>query len=160
MIPLIRMIAVITAGTVIVTSAFAQTTTEMSASTSLIAVRSGMTRKPTVKLEDAQQQARDLLTGAVRHEQAQAYRSPSLSAENRGSRIDPQEQARRLLLGTPDGGKVARVTSKGDKSPSANSAAYSDPQKLAQRMILGAEAATISAQTRSALATMEADSQR
>src|ERR1700733_15988073 len=66
---------------------------------------------------DAQMQARDLLTGTVHGRPRIADRSPATpSGGPRASVVDPQEQARRRLLGQPPTGGTA-----GQTTPSAHS---------------------------------------
>jgi hypothetical protein len=50
------------------------------------------------------------------------------------SRSDPQEQARALLLGRPEGGSVAQ--SGAQSISTGDGRAYTDPQESARRMIL------------------------
>jgi hypothetical protein len=96
---------------------------------------------------DAQMQARDLLSGTVNGKaRTTVDPSPAIPAgAHRTPNLDPQEQARRLTLGKPyvRGGARLRVAidSKKRVTPGASARAegrgYSDPQELAQRMILG-----------------------
>jgi hypothetical protein len=104
---------------------------------------------------DAQQSARDLLTGEVNRQMAIAHNSPRPPVGKHWAlNIDPQEQARRLILGTPNVCGVAdpTVAPALAESTRAKSRIYTDPQELARRMILGAEAAKTPRQGRSALA--------
>jgi hypothetical protein len=99
----------------------------------------------TARAGDAQTQARELVsqTTAGRSVAAQSNAVPdggtSLPA------LDPQEQARRVLLGTPSAGGEAEVAApRYAKSTSAagvvgrgDRRAHSDAQEMARRMILG-----------------------
>ena len=89
--------------------------------------------------EDAQQQARDLLTGAVNRQETMAYKSPSIVvSEYSVSNIDPQENARRLILGMPNiGGAGPMIVPKVAESTPDNRRTYPDAQELARRMVLG-----------------------
>jgi hypothetical protein len=88
---------------------------------------------------DAQMQARDLLTGTVHGRPRIADRSPATpSGGPRASVVDPQEQARRLILGQPRIGGIADKTTASAKSQRGHG--YGDPQESARRMILGAGA--------------------
>lgn len=97
-------------------------------------------------VDDAQMQARDLLSGTVNGRAQTFVPSSAIPAgAQRTPNLDPQEQARRLILGKPNvrGGARLRVAidSKKRVTPGASARAegrgYSDPQELAQRMILG-----------------------
>jgi len=78
---------------------------------------------------DAQMQARDLLSGTVGGRAKTNDESPANTADGQHtSNVDPQEQARRLILGQPN---VDRT-----HEPAA-ALEYSDPQETARRMILG-----------------------
>jgi hypothetical protein len=95
---------------------------------------------------DAQMQARDLLAGTVNGQAKTFDASPAIPADgHRTPNLDPQEQARQLILGKPNfsgvaGLKVA-IDSKTKVTPAVSARGkrrgYSDPQKSAQRMILG-----------------------
>ena len=97
------------------------------------------------RVGDAQTQASDLLSGTVDGRTKTVDKSFAVSADHQEPYPDPQEQARRLILGTPAfEGTVGReflVQLKTDLPVSArqNVHAHSDPQDLARRMILGAE---------------------
>jgi hypothetical protein len=95
---------------------------------------------------DAQVQARDLLSGTVNGQAKTFDASPVTPADShRTPNLDPQEQARQLILGKPNFGGVAglkiAIDSKTKVTPEISARAkrrgYSDPQKSAQRMILG-----------------------
>jgi hypothetical protein len=88
---------------------------------------------------DAQMQARDLLTGTVHGRPRVADPSPAISnGGTQASVVDPQEQARRLILGQPNvGGMADKIAS---STESQRGHGYRDPQELARRMILGAGA--------------------
>jgi hypothetical protein len=108
---------------------------------------------------DAQEQARDLLTGALIQQATLTYKSPSPAVGERWTpNIDPQEQARRLILGTPNavaGPTVDRTLA--DASP-VNRHTNSNPQELARRMILGDKAAKTPSPRHSASAAQGVDS--
>ena len=93
---------------------------------------------------DAQAQARELLTGTAKRSAGFATSVP-LPAGIFQPALDPQEQARRLILGTPRAGipvnNYAALNSKATSSPGAERRgvrrAYPDGQALADRMIRG-----------------------
>jgi hypothetical protein len=94
---------------------------------------------------DAQMQARDLLSGTVGG-RAKTIESPVNTADGQPtSNIDPQEQARRLILGQPNvegtHERAAVLESKANAAPAGSvrtdHGPYSDPQESARRMILG-----------------------
>ncbi len=91
---------------------------------------------------DPQLQARDLLTGTARN-RSTADESPAVPIDGDAAPVvDAQEQARRMILGTPTRGTidspVAAETSKELRAESETGRhRYVDPQELAQRMILG-----------------------
>jgi hypothetical protein len=108
---------------------------------------------------DAQMQARDLLTGTVDGRPRPVDPSPAISnGGTQASVVDPQEQARRLILGQPNVGGIADRTA--SSTDSRRGHGYRDPQELARRMILGAGASAggASAFHRSASLTREARS--
>jgi len=80
---------------------------------------------------DAQTQAQDLLSGTVdgRARIVESQAIPSDSEQT--SRLDPQEQARQLVLGKPKISATPAVATRGDPRT------YDDPQESARRMILG-----------------------
>lgn len=95
---------------------------------------------------DAQMQARDLLSGTVNGQAKTFGASPANPADgHRAPNLDPQEQARQLILGKPNIGGVTdlkvAIASRTKGSPAVSARGkrhgYSDPQKSAQRMILG-----------------------
>jgi hypothetical protein len=97
------------------------------------------------RIDDAQMQARDLLSGTVGGRTKIIDKSLAISADHlQKSYPDPQEQARQLILGKPSFdssvGREFAVQSKSDVPVSArrNDHVHTDPQELARRMILGA----------------------
>jgi hypothetical protein len=94
---------------------------------------------------DAQMQARDLLSGTVGGQVKITDASPTLSAlGHQTSNLDPQEQARELILGKRTPGPVAgRRVALDSKTkvlavvPARGKHRESDAQELARRMILG-----------------------
>jgi hypothetical protein len=94
---------------------------------------------------DAQMQARDLLSGTVGGRSKFADVSPAVSTDDRRvPTLDPQEQARELILGKNFAGtthQAASLDSKTDAIPVASvqptRRADVDGQELAQRMLLG-----------------------
>ena len=87
---------------------------------------------------DAQMQARDLLSGTVNGQAKTFDASPAIPADgHRTPNLDPQEQARQLILGKPNVGGVAGSKVAPAVSARGKRRGYSDPQKSAQRMILG-----------------------
>jgi hypothetical protein len=94
---------------------------------------------------DPQTLARDLLTGTGRSVTVDA--SPARSSDdNYRSSMDPQDLARRLILGPANVAGIADeaaafvTSSKEERTESARDPAYSDPQNSARQMILGEEA--------------------
>jgi hypothetical protein len=111
---------------------------------------------------DAQQQAKDLLTGAVNTLNTMPYRSPSIAVgEHWVPNIDPQECARRMILGMPNVGATGPtvVPSFAQLTPD-NRRTYLDPQELARRMVLGDEAVKTPNAKRSASMAQGVDSAR
>jgi hypothetical protein len=110
---------------------------------------------------DAQRQAGDLLSGTVggRAKMVDASRAIA-SASERTPSLDPQEQARQLILGKPNlGGTRGRPVALGaqiNATPAVatrgNHRGYADPQESARRMILGYRAGVPSDSTRTAAA--------
>ena len=97
-------------------------------------------------VDDAQIQARDLLSGTVGGRAKVIDASPVISADGHQTpTLDPQEQARQLILGKPIVGRVAGppvALDSGRKVTLAVSARgkrriYLDAQESARRMILG-----------------------
>jgi hypothetical protein len=95
---------------------------------------------------DAQMQARDLLSGTVGGRARTVDESRANSADgHQTSNLDPQEQARQLILGKPnvDGtnGRAAVLEPKVNTTQAASARSdhgtYADPQESARRMILG-----------------------
>jgi len=156
MIIFIRTLAAVAAGTVMTASALAQTVSDTRGPTPLIGIRSEPPASLVVEpIEDAQQQARDLLTGSAIHQGTVAPSSPIIAvSEHSVSNVDPQEQARRLILGPPQAGTVIGTTIALAlvNPPLSNRSAKSDPQELARRMILGAQSANSPIPKRSASA--------
>ncbi len=97
---------------------------------------------------DAQIQARDLLSGTVGGRAKIVDASPAISAHgHETSNLDPEEQARELILGKRTLGRVAgrrvALDSKTRVSaavPARGKGRESDAQELARRMILGIRA--------------------
>jgi hypothetical protein len=98
---------------------------------------------------DAQMQARDLLSGTVGGRAKTFGPSNAIPADgHRASNLDPQEQARQLILGKPNVGGDARATvALGSKTTSAPAVSArgkrgvpADAQEAARRMILGRRA--------------------
>jgi len=88
---------------------------------------------------DAQMQARDLLTGTVDGQPRIVDRSPVISRGGaQVSVVDPQEQARRLILGQTSVGGIPDKRAASAESHRVHG--YGDPQESARRMILGAGA--------------------
>jgi hypothetical protein len=140
---LVRTLTAIAAGSVITAGAFAQNAMDLRGPTPPTIIPHESPSKSIVEpIADAQQQARDLLTGAHEHQVRVAHESPSLALdEDRTNSIDAQEQARRLILGTSAfGNSVDRMTTPTTAdSPWMNRHTTSDPHELARRMILGEE---------------------
>jgi hypothetical protein len=95
---------------------------------------------------DAQMQARDLLSGTVGGRANTINASPAIPVDgHQTSILDPQEQARQLILGKPSFGRVAgssvSLDSKRQVTPAVSAQGsgrvYSDAQESARRMILG-----------------------
>jgi hypothetical protein len=81
---------------------------------------------------DAQMQAKDLLSGTVGGRARTVDESPAIPADGRQtSSLEPQEQARQLILGKPN------VNATPDPSTRGDHRTYPDPQESARRMILG-----------------------
>ena len=97
---------------------------------------------------DAQMQARDLLSGTVCGRDKIVGTSPVISAHSHQTlRLDPQEQARDLILGKRALDRVAdRSLALGSTAnvsaavPARSTRRDSDAQELARRMILGIRA--------------------
>jgi hypothetical protein len=95
---------------------------------------------------DAQIQARDLLSGTVGGQSRTADKSLPKSADgDQTSNVDPQDQARQLILGKTNFGKAnGRAVALEPKmnatpvlSTKGSPRTYPDPQESARRMILG-----------------------
>ena len=98
---------------------------------------------------DAQSQARDLLSGTVDGRVKVVDASPASGADGvRAPSLDPQEQARQLILGKPISsrikGPVAALGTQTKAAPAGSTQGdhrtHADPQELARRMILGSRA--------------------
>jgi hypothetical protein len=91
------------------------------------------------RADDAQAQARELLAGAATRSTAVATSAASAISQ---PALEPQEQARRLILGTPrDGAGVKRYSLNAKTSGAERRGirrVYPDAQTLAERMITGA----------------------
>jgi len=159
---LIRTIAAVVASAMITTSALAQSARAIREPP--VAFQNAPVAKPTVEpIEDAQQQARDLLAGAVNRPATIAHRSPSVTVGDHGAPyLDQLEQARRLILGTPHFGDSATRTTAPTLAelPTTNRRTYSDPQESARRMILGAKGVDTPIHTRSISAALRGDARR
>jgi hypothetical protein len=95
---------------------------------------------------DAQIQARDLLSGTVGGQARTADKSLPKSADgDQTSNVDPQDQARQLILGKTNFGKAngravalePKMNATPALSTKGNPRTYPDPQESARRMILG-----------------------
>lgn len=106
---------------------------------------------------DAQQQARDLLSGTATNGLAGSMDKLSVVAAESHSRGDrnPQEQARQMILGTAHYGSVAgtAVASTPAVPARTNHRTYSDPQERARRLLLAQAANEIVSSERSAPVT-------
>jgi len=98
---------------------------------------------------DAQSQARDLLSGTVGGRARVVDASPAVGPDGvREPGLDPQEQARQLILGKPNSDRIKEPAAALGTQTNATSAVsaggghrtYADPQELARRMILGSGA--------------------
>jgi hypothetical protein len=90
---------------------------------------------------DPQALARDLLSGNFGERSKSVQIAPSVSVDTHVSNVEPQEQARQLILGKPSGGRVASPIIGADaKLTSVRGVrrAEADPQDAARRMLLGA----------------------
>jgi hypothetical protein len=105
---------------------------------------------------DAQQQARDLLSSTANGLAGSIDKLPAVAADghSRGD-LDPQEQARQMILGTAHYGSVAgtAVASTPAVPARTNHRTYSDPQERARRLLLGQAASEIVSSKRSAAIT-------
>ena len=89
---------------------------------------------------DAQTQARELVSQTTAGRSVAAQPNALSNGGTSPAALDPQEQARRVLLGTQGaGGEVAAPRYAKSTSPSgvAGRGAHSDAQEMARRMILG-----------------------
>ena len=98
---------------------------------------------------DAQSQARDLLSGTVDGRARVVDASPASGANGvRAPGLDPQEQARQLILGKANSDRIkepaAALGTQKNATPAVSAGGghrtYADPQELARRMILGSGA--------------------
>jgi hypothetical protein len=97
---------------------------------------------------DAQSQARDLLSGTVDGRAKVVDQLPATEADGvRAPGLDPQEQARQLILGKPISSRLngpaaglADTSAAPLESTQGGHRTYADPQELARRMILGSGA--------------------
>ena len=92
------------------------------------------------RVDDAQAQARELLTGAAKRSTAAI--AVALPARASQAVLEPQEQARRLILGAPSAGAIESYAALSSKTISSSGAerrsfrrVYPDGQALAARMI-------------------------
>jgi len=99
--------------------------------------------------DDAQSQARDLLSGTVDGRAKVVDAAPASGADGvRAPGLDPQEQARQLILGKPNSSRIkGPVAALGTdmqaaplKSTQGDHRTHADPQESARRMILGSGA--------------------
>jgi hypothetical protein len=105
---------------------------------------------------DAQQQARDLLSGAANGLAGSKDKLPAVAADGHSSGdLDPQEQARQMILGTAHYGSAAgtAVASTPAVPARTNHRTYSDPQERARRLLLGQVVSEIVSSERSAAIT-------
>jgi hypothetical protein len=94
---------------------------------------------------DAQTQARELLTQTTGAESVAARFNALPDGESSLAARDPQEQARRVILGTQSAGgsakpaapRFAKSTSLAGAAGREHGRAYPDAQEMARRMILG-----------------------
>jgi hypothetical protein len=94
---------------------------------------------------DAQTQARELLTQTTGARSVAARFNPLPDGETSLAAGDPQERARRVILGTQSAGgsakvaapRYAKLTSLAEVAGRGHRRAYSDAQEMARRVILG-----------------------
>jgi hypothetical protein len=95
-------------------------------------------------LGDAQMQAGDLLSGTIGARSKAVQVAAAIPVDDaRALNVEPQEQARRLILGKPSGDRVgARVNGSDLEMASVREErrAQADPQGAARRMLLAAGA--------------------
>jgi len=86
---------------------------------------------------DAQMQARNLLSGTVAGRSKTAQVAPATSADDTHAfNVEPQEQARQLILGKPSGDRVAnRLIGSDFEMQLAVRSAHVDPQEAARRLL-------------------------
>ena len=90
---------------------------------------------------DPHARARDLLSGNIAERSKSVQIASFVSVDTHVSNVEPQEQARQLILGKPSGGRVAGPIIGADaKKTSVRGVgrAEADPQGAARRMVLGA----------------------
>jgi hypothetical protein len=90
---------------------------------------------------DPQAQARDLLSGNIGVRSKSVQIASFVSVDTHAFNVEPQEQARQLILGKLSGGRVAGPIIGADaKTTSVRGVgrAEADPQGAARRMVLGA----------------------
>jgi hypothetical protein len=92
-------------------------------------------------VRDPQTQARDLLSGNIGERSKNTQISPVVSVDNAHAfNVEPQEQARQLILGKPSGDRVpGPIIGTDAKKTSVRGVrrAEADPQGAARRMLLG-----------------------
>jgi hypothetical protein len=94
---------------------------------------------------DAQTQARELLSQTTADRSVAAQSDTLADGDTSLAVLDPQEQARRVLLGTPSAGgapklaaaRYAKSTAAAGVAGRGDRRAHSDAQEMARRMILG-----------------------
>jgi len=97
------------------------------------------------RASDAQTQARELVSQTTAGRSVAAQSNTLPDGETSPAALDPQEQARRVLLGTRSAGGVAEVaapryaksTSPAGVVGRGDRRTHSDAQEMARRMILG-----------------------
>ena len=105
---------------------------------------------------DAQQQARDLILGSGNGLARPIDKFSAVAADGHSTAyLDPQEQARQMILGTARYGSVAgtAVASTPAVPARTNHRTYSDPQERARRLLLAQGASEIVSSERSAPVT-------
>jgi hypothetical protein len=105
---------------------------------------------------DAQQQARDLLLGTTNGLARPIAKFPTVATDGHSTAyLDPQEQARQIILGTSHRGSVVAgaAASTPAVSTRSNHQTYSDPQETARRLLLGQTVSEIVSAERSAALT-------
>lgn len=99
----------------------------------------GHSALPADALGDAQTQARDLLSGNIGGRSRAAQVAAAVSADDtQAFKVEPQEQARQLILGKPSGDRIVdRVIGSHLEMTSVRRVrrAEADPQEAARRMV-------------------------